>query len=220
MRKLLFLLGSILLCTGSLLAQNKVISGRVTDDAGNGLPNVTINVKGTSLGTTSKPDGSFSLTAPNYAKTLVFTSVGMGSIEATIGSNEVINVSMKPTEREMEEVVVVGYGVQRRKEVTGNVSQISAGKIKDVPVQSFDQALSGRAPGVNISIPNGVLGNPPVIRIRGVNSIFLSSFPLVLTGGVPSFSGGIGGTASNSVLSSLNPADIESIEILKDAAAS
>ena len=210
----------MLLFVGSVLAQNKVINGKVTDDQGNGLPNVTISVKGTSIGTTSKTDGTFSLTAPSYSKALIFTSVGMATVEVPIGSKDVIEVTLKPSDKEMEEVVVVGYGTQKRKDVTGNVSQIAAGKIKDVPVQSFDQALSGRAPGVNISIPNGVLGNPPVIRIRGINSISLSSFPLVVIDGVPSFSGDIGGTASNNVLSSLNPADIESIEILKDAAAS
>ena len=220
MRKLLFLLGSMLLFIGSVLSQDKVIKGKVTDDVGNGLPNVTVSVKGTSIGTTTKSDGSFSLTAPSSAKSLVFSSVGMAAVEVSIGNKETIDVTLKPTEKAMEEVVVVGYGVQKRKEVTGNVSQIAAGKIKDVPVQSFDQALSGRAPGVNISIPNGVLGNPPVIRIRGVNSINLSSFPLVVIDGVPSFSGDIGGTASNNVLSSLNPSDIESVEILKDAAAS
>ena len=221
MRKLLFLLGGMLLFVGSVFAQNKVITGKVTDDQGNALPNVTISIKGTSIGTTSRTDGTFSLTAPSYAKTLVFSSVGMATLEANIGDKDVIDVSLKPADsRAMEEVVVVGYGTQKRREVTGNVAQIGAGKIKDVPVQSFEQALSGRAPGVNFSIPNGVLGNPPVIRVRGINSISLSSFPLVVIDGVPSFSGDIGGTASNNVLSSMNPADIESVEILKDAAAS
>src|SRR5687767_9639709 len=125
MRKLLSLLGGMLLFIGSISAQNKVITGKVTDDQGNALPNVTITVKGTSIGTSSRTDGTYSLTAPAYAKTLVFSSVGMATFEASIGDKEVVDVSLKPSNREMEEVVVVGYGTQRRKEVTGNVSQIS-----------------------------------------------------------------------------------------------
>src|SRR6478672_5385029 len=123
MRKLLFLLGSMLLFAGSLFSQeNKVITGKVTDDKGNGLPNVTISVKGTSIGTTSKADGTFSLTAPSYAKTLVFSSVGMMPTEVSIGTKEVIDISLRPTDREMQEVVVVGYGTQKRKEVTSSVA--------------------------------------------------------------------------------------------------
>jgi len=106
MRKLLFLLGSMLLFIGSVLSQDKVIKGKVTDDVGNGLPNVTVSVKGTSIGTTTKSDGSFSLTAPSSAKSLVFSSVGMAAVEVSIGNKETIDVTLKPTEKAMEEVVI------------------------------------------------------------------------------------------------------------------
>ena len=119
----------------------------------------------------------------------------------------------------MSEVVVVGYGTQRRKDVTGSVTKISGDKVKDLPVQSFEQALSGRAAGVSVTLPNGVLNAQPVVRVRGVNAMGLSSFPLVVIDGIPAFTGDAGNSAANNVLSDINPADIESVEVLKDAAA-
>ncbi|HVE60222.1 MAG TPA: TonB-dependent receptor plug domain-containing protein, partial [Chitinophagaceae bacterium] len=120
----------------------------------------------------------------------------------------------------MQEVVVVGYGTQRRRDVTAAISTIGANRIKDLPVQSFEQALGGKAAGLNITLPNGVLNNPPVVRIRGTNSITGSTFPLVVIDGVPVFTGDISTNLSaNNVLGNLNPNDIESIEVLKDAAA-
>jgi TonB-linked SusC/RagA family outer membrane protein len=125
--------------------------------------------------------------------------------------------------------VVIGYGTQSKRDLTGSVSSIKGEQIASLPIQSFDQALQGRAAGVNITTPNGVVGNPPVIRVRGVNSINLSSYPLIVIDGVPTFTAdnstnGNGGLSSNSAannpLANLNPADIESIEVLKDASAS
>src|ERR1700730_10985628 len=220
MRKLLFLIGSMLLFAGSVLAQNRIITGKVTDDKGNGLPNVTIGVKGTSIGTTSKVDGTYSLTAPSYSKTLEFSSVGMTPLEISIGNKDVINASMKPSDREMQEVVVVGYGTQKRKEVTGSLATVKGQAIADKPVQSFEQALAGRATGVQISVPNGALNAPPVFRIRGTNSISLSSYPLIVVDGVPAPTGDFSTTsAAGNALASINPNDIESIDIAKDAAA-
>jgi TonB-linked SusC/RagA family outer membrane protein len=196
------------------------VSGRVTDDKGNPIPNVSIIVKGTNTGTTTDQDGSYTLSVPANGRTLVFSSVGMATKEEVIGDRTTLSLSMATgADQNLQEVVVVGYGTQRRGEVTGSVSQINGNRLRDQPVQSFEQGLSGRAAGVNISVPNGVLGNPPVIRVRGINSISLSSFPLVVIDGVPSFSGDIGGTANNNVLGDINPSDIESIEVLKDAAA-
>jgi len=218
MRKLLFFL-VVVLCTSTLLAQ-RVITGKVIDEQGNPLPNVSILIKGSSMGTVSKLDGTYSLTVPTDARALVFSSVDKAPLEVVLGSQNTLSPTLKAIESVMAEVVVVGYGTQKRQEVTGSVSQISGSKLRDQPIQSFEQGLSGRAAGVNISIPNGVLGNPPVIRIRGISSISLSSYPLVVIDGVPSFTGDAGGTASNNLLGDINPADIESIEVLKDASAS
>lgn len=118
-----------------------------------------------------------------------------------------------------DDIIVVGFGNQRRKDVTSSISVIGAEKIKNIPVQSFEQALQGKAAGLNIVIPNGVLNNPPVMRIRGVNSISGSSFPLVIIDGVPLLTGDASSNlASNNALGSINPSDIEDIQILKDAA--
>jgi TonB-linked SusC/RagA family outer membrane protein len=220
MRKLLSLLACLVMLCGQLSAQSRTIAGRVTDQSGAGLAGASVLVRGTNLGTTSGTDGSFSLSVPASARTLVVSYQGFASQEITIGSRTSIDVSLTAsTGQSLDEVVVVGYGTQRRTELTGNIAQINGNKLRDQPIQSFEQGLSGRAAGVNISIPNGVLNNPPVIRVRGVNSISLSSFPLVVIDGVPVFTGNTGGTASNNVLGDINPSDIESIEILKDASA-
>lgn len=207
-----------MLVTVQLWAQ-RTVTGRVTDDKGSPLSNVSVQVKGTSVGTVTNSDGTYSLNVPAAGRTLVFSSVDMGTKEITVGNQSTISTTLSDAEKSLDEVVVVGYGTQRRRDVTGNISQIGGAKLRDQPIQSFDQGLSGRAAGVNISIPNGVLGNAPVIRVRGVNSISLSSFPLVVIDGVPSFTGDVGGTASNNLLADINPSDIESIEVLKDASA-
>jgi TonB-dependent starch-binding outer membrane protein SusC len=219
MKQVLFLLFSIL-CAQLLWAQTRTVTGTVVDDKGAPLPRVSVLVKGSSTGTTTADDGTFSLNVPANARVLVFSTVGMESREVALGSDNTLNITLQPLEKALQEVVVTGYGTQRRAEVTGSLSQISGNKLRDQPVQSFDQALSGRATGVNISIPNGVIGNAPIIRVRGVNSISLSSYPLIVIDGVPAFTGDFGsGTTANNVLGDINPSDIESIEVLKDASA-
>jgi TonB-dependent starch-binding outer membrane protein SusC len=219
MRKLLFTLLGVVFLSAQLLAQTRTVSGKILDPNGNGVPNASVLLKGTSTGTTTVTDGSFSLSVPSSGKTLVISAVGMALQEVDITNKSDVIVRLKLEDRSLQEVVVIGYGTQRRKDLTGSVSTVKGGAIKDLPVQSFDQALSGRAAGVSVNLPNGVLNNPPVIRIRGVNSISLSSFPLIVIDGIPTFAGNVGGTASNNPLADINPSDIESIEILKDAAA-
>jgi TonB-linked SusC/RagA family outer membrane protein len=220
MRKLLALLTAVLLLTGQLLAQ-KTITGKVTDDKGNPIPNASVMVKGTNSGTVTKSDGTYSLTVPAKAKALIFSSVSMSPLEVVIGSETVISPALKPVESVLAEVVMVGYGTQKRKEVTGNLTNVNGKSVAEKPVQSFEQALAGRSTGVQITVPNGVLNNPPVFRIRGTNSISLSSYPLIVVDGVPTFTGDVGGTnAAANALASINPNDIESIDIAKDAAAS
>ncbi|GGF22010.1 SusC/RagA family TonB-linked outer membrane protein [Hymenobacter cavernae] len=122
--------------------------------------------------------------------------------------------------KQLADVVVVGYGTQSKEEFTGSAARVKGDVVKDLPVQSFDQGLAGKATGVSIGQPNGVLNNAPVIRIRGINSISLSSYPLVVVDGIPINTGNVAGssTVANNPLGDINPADIESIDVLKDAA--
>lgn len=227
MKKLLLLLTCLL--TVSLLFAQRTITGKITDDKGAPLEGASVAVKGERAATRTDVNGDFTLSISATARTLVVSYVGKLAEEFAIGNESVFNRSLRPEDASLQEVVVVGYGTQRRKELTGNVSKISGESVRNAPVQSFDQALSGRAAGVNVTIPNGVLNNPPVIRVRGISSINLSSFPLVVIDGVPTFVGNVGTssnptstgvTAPNNILADINPADIESFEILKDAAAS
>lgn len=227
MKKLLLL--SVCLLMACLLFAQRTITGRITDDKGAPLEGASVGIKGERSATRTDANGDFTIQASASARILTISYVGKQSEEITIGSESVINRSLKAEDASLQEVVVVGYGTQRRRDVTGNVARISGESVKNAPVQSFDQALSGRAAGVNVTLPNGVLNNPPVIRVRGISSINLSSFPLVVIDGVPTFIGNVGTasnptstgvTAPNNILADLNPADIESFEVLKDAAAS
>ena len=219
MRKLFLLLGSLVFFAAQAMAQ-RTVTGKVTDDKGTPLQNVSVLAKGTTIGTTTKADGTFSISVPTKTKSLIFSSVDMTTMEMAIGNDNTIDVTLRPEEKTMSEVVVTGYGTQKRKDLTGNIATVKGTAIADKPVQSFEQALAGRATGVQITVPNGVLNTPPVFRIRGTNSISLSSYPLIVVDGVPSPTGDFSSTASaGNALASINPNDIESIDIAKDAAA-
>lgn len=202
-------------------AQERTITGRVIGSDGGGLPGVTVLVKGSTTGTATDVDGRYTLAVPSTATTLVFSFVGYDSREAKIGDQSTINATLTSNPTGLDEVVVVGYGTQSRRDLTGSVAAVAGKEIASLPVQSFDQALQGRAPGVNITTPNGVLNNPPIIRIRGVNSISLSSQPLVVIDGIPTYSGNQSavGSVPNNPLANVNPEDIETVDILKDASA-
>lgn len=224
--KLLLSLALVLTLVCQSWAQGRTFSGRVTD-AGNGqaLPGVNVIVKGTTLGTFTGTDGSYSLSLPNENATLIFSFLGYVTQEISTAGKSSVNVSLAEDSKKLSEVVVVGYGVQDVKDVTGSITSIAAAKIENQPVQSFDQALSGRAAGVQITNTSGLMADGVTVRIRGVGSISNSSQPLFVIDGVPmaqvsnlnTFNGG-NGTRYNP-LADLNPNDIESIEVLKDAAA-
>ncbi|MBL7768784.1 MAG: TonB-dependent receptor [Flavipsychrobacter sp.] len=222
MRKLVLLLLGIIMLNSQLLAQSRTVTGKVTDANGNPVANASVLVKGSTVGTTTGEDGNFSLTLPPNARVLVFSAIGSQSQEITIGNRGLFNISLTSEDKDLQEVVVVGYGTAvKRKEVTGNIANVKGEAVANRPVQSFDQALGGRAPGVQVVIPSGVLNAPPVFRIRGTNSISLSSQPLIVIDGIPVYSGDASSTsAAGNALASLNPNDIESIDIAKDAAAS
>jgi TonB-linked SusC/RagA family outer membrane protein len=218
MKQLLLGLALLLGSAGVAFGQ-RTITGKVTNDQGEALIGVTITIPGTTAGASTDVDGNYRLSAPAGAAALKFSYTGYETLETPIGASNVYDVVLQVNQNTLQEVVVVGYGTQQKRAITGNISTVKGEDINTLPAQSFDQLLQGRAAGVNVSLPNGVLNNPPVFRVRGINSINLSSFPLVVIDGVPTFTGDLGNSAANNVLSNLNPNDIESIDILKDASA-
>ena len=220
-KKLLFSLTLILLSLpGIIQAQDRVIKGRVTSsDDGGPLPGASISVKGTTRGTTTDASGNFSLSVPGKP-TLVISSIGFARIEVDAGSRSTITVQLQSTNSDLEEVVVTGYGgVLSRREVTGAVSKIKGSDIQNVPAQSIDRAMQGRIAGVQISSANGAPGGAMQVRIRGVGSITAGNEPLYIVDGVQINTQNTNSYASSNPINFLNPNDVESIEVLKDAAA-
>ncbi|NSL88384.1 TonB-dependent receptor [Chitinophaga sp. Mgbs1] len=219
MRKLLLVVASMLLIASSLLAQNRHVTGKITDEAGNALPGVSVSIPGSRTGTVTDTKGGFSLNIPQDAKALKISFVGYETQLLPVSGSNIGSIILKADTKAISEVVVVGYGTQKRKDVTGVITTVKGASVAQLPVQSFEAGLGGRAAGVQITIPNGVLNNPPVFRIRGANSL-ASSYPLIVIDGVPTFTGDVGSTAAPlNPLGSINPSDIESIEVLKDASA-
>ncbi len=218
MKKVYLLLLGMLCITLQLLAQ-RTVTGKVTDDKGNPLPNVTVQVKGTTAGTQTGNDGGFSIVVPANGRILVFSSVDMETNEVAIGNQSVINTSLKTTEKALQEVVVTGYQTVRKKDVTAAISKISAADIDNLPMPNFAQAMQGRAAGVIVAAANGVPGGSLSVLIRGANSIGAGNVPLYIVDGIQ-LNTGVGSiNTQNNPLNFLNPDDIESIEVLKDAAA-
>ena len=219
MKKLWVVLTLILFSSAAVLAQ-RTIRGVVSGANGEPLIGANVLVKGTSVGAVTDIDGVFSLDLPADATVLVISYTGYETEEVAITASNEYLVSLVESALGLDEVIVVGYGTQQKRNITGTVASIKGDDLANMSVQSFDQALQGRAAGVNVSLPNGVLNNTPVFRVRGINSINLSSFPLIVIDGIPTYTGDFSQNSSgNNILSNLNPSDIQSIEILKDAAA-
>lgn len=207
MRRLLFFMLGMLLISAQLLAQNRTVAGKVTNSLGEGVANVSITVKGSTIGTTTDNSGSFSLNVPSSAKSLVVSSVGYQDQEVPIEGKNSIQINLSNADRAMSEVVVTAYGVTQKKAFTGTASTISNDKFKDLQVSTITGVLQGNASGVLAVSSNGQPGESPTIRVRGIGSVNASSDPLILVDGAP-----YGGNINN-----INPNDVESITVLKDA---
>ncbi|HEY0679617.1 MAG TPA: TonB-dependent receptor [Chitinophagaceae bacterium] len=221
MRKL-FLLSWLCCIAAIAMAQTKTITGKVTDQkTGTPLPGVSISVKGTQLGTTSKEDGSFSITIPSDSRALVFSYLGYGDEERSIERVNSLNVSLSEGEgRKLDEVVVVAYGTQQKKEITGASTVVKSKDIANIPRTSVDQILQGKVAGLQSITPTGQPGAIQQIRIRGIGSITAGAAPLWVVDGVPVNTGDFSrNTTTTNALSGLNPNDIESVTVLKDASA-
>lgn len=190
--------------------QQRKVSGIVTDETGQPLPGVSVVVKGTSYGTVTNADGNYSLTNIQKDAALVFSFVGMKTQEVEVGNQANINVVMEEETIGLEEVIAAGYGVQKKSDVVGSVVSISAERLERNASINIVDAMQGAAPGLSINRNNGRPGSTGSILIRGKNSISASNTPLIVLDGIP-YTGSLG---------DLNPNDIQSIEILKDASAS
>jgi TonB-linked SusC/RagA family outer membrane protein len=202
-----------------IIRPNISITGKVNDEQGNPLQGASVKIKGSDHGTTTDASGRFSLANVDTKSILVVTFIGFETNEFSVGDGRNLQIKLKADTRQLGEIVVSGYSSQKKKEFTGSAARVSGEQLANRPVPSFDQALAGQAAGVSITSNGGAIGATPVFRIRGFNSITLSSYPLIIIDGVPMFTDNVGNTAQNSPLADINPNDIESLDILKDASA-
>jgi len=185
------------------------ITGRVLNEKGEALEGVGIKLKGTNKATATKQDGTFVLEINSKEEAvLIFTSIGYIPKEIIVGIQSQLTVSLKSIQKNLDEVVVVGYGEIKKRDVTGSISKVNMGDLQKAPVRSFDEALAGRIAGVQVSSQDGQPGSPVNIVIRGNNSLTQDNSPLYVIDGFP---------VENPNNNLINPADIESIEVLKDA---
>jgi len=209
----------------AVLAQTRTVSGRVTDQkTGEGLPGATVLLKGTTTGISTNSDGRFSLNVPAEGGTLVISSIGMVTQEVALGNKTVVDLALAVDNKQLSEVVVTGYGQQQeRRELTGAVATVNASQYKDQPIIGVDQALQGRAAGVQVLQNSGTPGAGIAVRIRGAASVSASNEPLYVVDGLPVTTGNTSqlgtGNQSTNGLNDINPNDIATIEVLKDAAA-
>ena len=209
----------LLFSAATLHAQQLTVSGVVTDTTGEPVIGAYILIVGTQSGTSTDADGRYTITVASNGS-LEFRALGYTNITTNVSGRTVINVTMQADGFMIEETVVVGYGVLRKRDITSSISQVKGEDLAGKASSSFLTNLAGKASGVQIISPSGDLGTPPTVIIRGVNSISSSTAPLYVINGVPITSGNLGGSYSNNnALADINPSDIESFEILKDGAA-
>ena len=220
LRKLLYSIGLPLFLFVSLttFAQERVITGKVTDTSGRGIAGASVSVKGQpSRGTTTTVNGDFTLSVPSAATTLIVSSVGFGMQELDITGRNTASVSLQSTATNLNEIVVIGYGTARKRDLTGSVTAVTAKDFNKGAITTPEQLIAGKVAGVQITSNGGAPGAGSTIRIRGGASLNASNDPLIVIDGVPIDNGSIAGAANPLAL--INPNDIESFNILKDASA-
>jgi TonB-linked SusC/RagA family outer membrane protein len=205
----------------SASAQQKTITGTVTgSEDGLPIPGATVQIKGTTVGTLTDINGRYSIQATE-GQVLTFRFTGQKTTEVIVGTGNTVNLTMMPDLLNLEEVIVVAYGVQKREASTGSVGEVKGSEIQNIPETSIEKMLSGKVAGVQVTATSGQPGASTQIRIRGISSINAGTEPLYVIDGVPVMSGNQSYfTNTGNALSSLNPNDVESMTILKDAAAS
>ncbi len=192
------------------IAQNRIIKGAVSDEKNNPVSGATVTIKGTSIGTAADSMGAFTLTVPASAKALIISSVGYTIQEVSIGSKTTIEITLASPSQTLSDLVVVGYGTARKKDLTGSVSSISSKDFNQGPITNPLQQIGGRAAGVNVSQTGSEPGSSPSVRIRGITSLIGGNDPLVVVDGIQ---------GNMDLLRQVPPSEIESIDVLKDASA-
>ena len=217
MRKLSLLLGAVLFCV-LLMAQQKSLSGKILDDTGVPVAGATISVKGKNISTISKADGTFLLQAPADATDLLISYVGYVKATVAIGQGSNLVIALKKSTDPLDEVVVVGYQSRKKRDEAGAISSVRAKQIENLPNVSLDKALQGQAAGVQVQSNNGIPGGAITVRIRGAGSINAGNDPLYIVDGIQLNVRNDASFTQSNPLSFLNPDDIESIDVIKDAA--
>lgn len=218
----LFLASLLFFLSTISFAQSFPVFGKVTNPLGEPLAGVTVQVKGGKGTTTTKPDGTFQVSAPSGNAVLVLSYVGFTEQQVSVNNKSSLTVSMAPSTAALENVVVIGYGTQKKRDITAAVATYNANDITDRPVARIDQALVGQMAGVQVKQTTGAPGKAFSIQVRGSGSITAGSEPLYVLDGFPLSStapGGSGTYSTGNPLDNINPNDIESIQVLKDAAA-
>jgi len=225
-RKLLqsIILPAMLLFSQLSFAQDRVLTGRVTDSTGTGVAGVTVTARGTQTSTQTNNDGSFRITVPSSVDALIFSSVGFATRQVPVVSGSAMNVSLSGATSSLNEVVVIGYGTRMKKDLTGAVTNITAKDFNKGTITTPEQLIAGKVAGVQITSNGGAPGSGSTIRIRGGASLNASNDPLIVVDGVPlapnrNPDGTSSISGSSDPLSMINPNDIESMNILKDASA-
>jgi len=218
-RKLLpsIILPALLLFSQLSFAQDRIVTGRVTDSVNNGIAGVTVTAKGTKTATQTVSDGTFRLSVASSVNTLIFSSIGFTTQEVAIPASNSLTVSLSGNPTALNEVVVIGYGTRLKKDLTGSVTAITAKDFNKGSITTPEQLIAGKVAGVQITSNGGAPGSGSTIRIRGGASLNASNSPLIVIDGVPVSNNGISGAAN--ALALINPNDIESFNILKDASA-
>jgi TonB-linked SusC/RagA family outer membrane protein len=219
MRKFVAILLCAFLTVTQVAAQNKIIKGKVTEDGKKPISNASVLVKGTTTATKTNEEGNFSITIPVNGKVLKFSSLNFEDQEVNIGSKNEINVVLVSTVSDLQQVIVTGYGTTKKATNTGSIATVKAADIENLPFSSVDKALQGKVAGLQSVASSGQPGASQAILIRGASSITASNSPLWVIDGVPVNAGDASRLqTTGNLLSTLNPNDIESISVLKDAA--
>lgn len=203
--------------------QDKVVRGQVFDEHGSGFEGVSVTVLGTPVSKATDAQGNFEISVPRGSDSLSFSFVGYKTLVLSVGTQRTLRITMEVESQTLDEVVLVGYSTQSRKTVTSAISTVKSAEIENLPVANTDQLLQGRASGVQVNSTSGVPGSGVTVRVRGASSITGSSDPLYVIDGIPMQSSNLSGLnlggGTTNPMADINPADIESMEILKDASA-